>query len=117
MFNRVKALENKGVLKRYTVMLDSVKVGYDLTALILVKTEGNHLAEVEKEIAGAPCVVAVYELMGDYDAAVITKSKDIGDLNVFVKGILANRFVKRTVTSVALTVIKEDPQISVDARK
>ncbi len=117
VFNRVKALENRGVLKRYTVMLDSVKIGYDLTAITLVQTEGNHLAEVEKEIAKAPNVIAVYELMGDYDMAIVTRSRSIGELNLFLKDSLANRFVRRTYTSIALNVIKEDPQISLEISK
>ena len=105
------------MLKRYTVMLDSVKLGYDLTAITLVQTEGNHLAEVEKEIAKAPSVIAVYELMGDYDMAIITRTRSIGELNVFLKNFLVNRFVRRTYTSIALNVIKEDPQISLEVSK
>ncbi len=44
-----------------------------MTAIILMQSEGGHLDEIEKEIAKAPSVAAVYELMGDYDAAIITK--------------------------------------------
>lgn len=112
VFNRVKALENNGVLKGYTVMLDSVKVGYDLTAITLMQSESGHLAEVENEIAKAPNVIAVYELMGDYDAAIISKSKDLGDLNGFIKNVLANPFVRRTYTTIALNIVKENPQVS-----
>jgi len=94
------------------VVLDSLKVGYDLTAIILMQSEGGHLDEVENEIAKAPSVVAVYELMGDYDAAIITKFKDIQELNVFIKNVLANPYVRRTYTTIALNTVKEDPQIS-----
>jgi Lrp/AsnC family transcriptional regulator, regulator for asnA, asnC and gidA len=112
VFNRVKALESKGVLKGYTITLDSVKVGYELTAITLMQVEGGHLVETENEIAKTPHVVAVYELMGDYDAAIITKSRDIQELNIFIKTVLAHPYVRRTYTTIALNVIKEDPQIS-----
>lgn len=119
VFNRVKALESKGVLKGYTITLDSVKVGYELTAITLMQVEGGHLVQTENEIAKTPHVVAVYELMGDYDAAIITKSRDIQELNVFIKKVLAHPYVRRTYTTIALNVIKEDPQLSLiaDLRK
>ena len=36
-YNRVKNLEDKDILKGYTIMLDSAKLGYGLTALILIE--------------------------------------------------------------------------------
>jgi len=64
--------------------------------------------EVENEIAQASSVVAVYDITGDYDAAIITKFKDRMGLNDFVKNLLTNPHIKRTVTNIALNVIKED---------
>ena len=110
-FNHVKNLEKKGVLKGYTTELDSAKLGYSLTALILIQAEGGYLGEVENEISKAANVIAVYDITGDYDAAVITKFKDRTELNIFIKSLMATPHVKRTVTSVALDVIKEDFRI------
>ena len=50
-YNRVKNLEDRGILKGYTIMLDSAKLGYGLTALILIEAEGRFLPDVEKELA------------------------------------------------------------------
>jgi DNA-binding Lrp family transcriptional regulator len=107
-FNHVKNMEKSGVLKGYTTVLDSAKLGYSLTALILVQAEGGHIEEVEDEISQTANVVAVYDITGDYDIAVITKFRDRSDLNVFIKNLMSTPHVKRTVTSVALDVIKED---------
>jgi Lrp/AsnC family transcriptional regulator, regulator for asnA, asnC and gidA len=107
-FNRIKNLEKKGVLKGYTIILDSDKIGYSLTALILIQTEGGHLSEIEREISKAANVIAVYDITGDYDAAMITKFKDRTSLSVFIKNLMAIPHVKRTVTSVVLDVIKEE---------
>jgi DNA-binding Lrp family transcriptional regulator len=108
VFNHVKNLQKKGVLKGYTIILDWAKLGYSLTAIVLVQTEGKHITEVESEIAGSPNVIAVYDVTGDYDAVVISKFKDRNGLNVFIKGLLAMPFVKRTVTNVAFSSVKED---------
>ena len=107
-FNRVKNLEKTGVLKRYTAILDSVKLGYSLTAIIMVQAEGTYLTDIENEIAKTANVVAVYDITGDYDATVIAKFKDRAGLNAFIKNLLAIPHLKRTVTNVALNVIKED---------
>src|SRR3990172_12374250 len=111
-YNRVKNLETLGILKGYTVTLDSFKLGFGLTAIIMVQVEGGHLTEVEQEIAKNSNVIAIYDITGEYDAAVVTKFKDRASLNDFVKSLLATPYIKRTVTSVALDVIKEEYRIN-----
>lgn len=111
-YNRVKNLEAMGVLKGYTVTLDPFKLGFGLTAIIMVQVEGGHLTEVEQEIAKNTNVIAIYDITGEYDAAAITKFKDRLGLNDFVKSLLATPYVKRTVTSVALDIIKEEYRIN-----
>ena len=107
-FNHVKNLEKNGILKSYTVKIDPSKVGYSLTAIVLIQVEGGHLQEVEDKIANLPNVIAVYDVTGDYNAVVITKFKDGTDLNAFIKKLLSTPYIRRTVTNVALSVIKED---------
>jgi DNA-binding Lrp family transcriptional regulator len=104
-------LEKKGVLKSYTVILDLPELGYSLTAIIQIQAEGGHLVDVENKIAKTANVIAVYDVTGDYDAIVIAKFKDVGDLNTFIKNLLSIPHVRRTVTNVALSVIKEDFRI------
>jgi DNA-binding Lrp family transcriptional regulator len=113
-YNRVKHLEATGVLKGYTVVLDPVKLGYGLTAIIMIQVEGDHLTQVENEIAKTANVFAVYDITGDYDVAIVTKFKGRSDLNDFVKSLLAAPHVKRTVTNLALNIIKEDLQIKLN---
>jgi Lrp/AsnC family transcriptional regulator for asnA, asnC and gidA len=107
-FNRVRNLEKKGILKGYTAIVDSGKLGYSLTAIIMVQAEGTYLTDIENEIAKTANVVAVYDITGDYDATVIAKFKDRASLNAFIKNLLAVPHIKRTVTNVALNVIKEN---------
>ncbi|MEM2995138.1 MAG: Lrp/AsnC family transcriptional regulator [Candidatus Bathyarchaeia archaeon] len=106
--NRVKSLEERGVLKAYTVIVDPNKVGYSLTAVILIQAEGKHLLDVEQEIAKMNNVVSVYDITGDFDIIVTARFKDRESLNTFIKHLLTIPYVKRTVTNVALNVIKED---------
>jgi DNA-binding Lrp family transcriptional regulator len=107
-YNRIKNLESLGIIKGYTTVVDSGKLGFDLTAIILIQAAGKFLSDVETELANENCVIAIYDVTGDYDAAIITKFKDRLALNNFVKSLLANPHIKRTVTNLVLNVIKED---------
>jgi Lrp/AsnC family transcriptional regulator, regulator for asnA, asnC and gidA len=107
-YNRIKSLEALRILKDYTLIIDYARLGYVLTALIFVQAEGAHLKSVEKEIAEDTNVVAVYDVTGEFDAAVIAKFKDRNTLNIFIKRLAAMTHVKRTITNVSLNTVKED---------
>lgn len=113
VYNRIKKLEDKKVLKSYTVIVDPAKVGYDLAAVILIEAEGKHLLDVENEIAKMSNVVSVYDITGDFDIAIIARFKDRTGLNTFIKNLLKVPYVKKTVTNFALNVIKEDFRIKI----
>lgn len=113
-FNRIKNLERARILKGYTAIVDSAKIGYNLTVIIMVQAEGTFIADIENEIAEIANVVAVYDITGDYDATVIAKFKDRAGLNFFIKKLLTIPHIKRTVTNVALNIIKEDYGVEFD---
>ena len=112
-YNRVKSLEDKKILKGYTIMLDSAKLGYGLTALILIEAEGQFLPDVEKELAKLDEVICIYDITGDYDVAVVARFKDRLAWNNFIKSALKMPHVSRTVTNVVLNVVKEDFRVKV----
>ena len=112
-YNRVKNLEDNGILKGYTIMLDSAKLGYGLTALILIEAEGRYLPEVEKELAKLTEIMCIYDITGDYDIAVVARFRNRNTLNNFIKSTLKMAHVTRTVTNVVLNVVKEDFRVKI----
>jgi len=112
-YNRVKNLEDKGILKGYTIIVDPVKLGYSLTALILIQAEGQYILEVEKELAKLDEVICIYDITGDFDIAVVARFRSRDALNKFIKDTLKLPHVIRTVTNVALNVVKEDFRVKV----
>jgi DNA-binding Lrp family transcriptional regulator len=112
-YNHIKSLEEKGILKGYTVLVDPVKLGYAMTALILIQAEGAHLSDVESEVAKIDNVVSVYDITGDFDVAVTARFRDRAGLNDFIKKLLATPYVKRTVTNIILNVVKEDIRLKI----
>jgi len=112
-FNHIKSLEEKGIIKGYTVLVDPVKLGFTMTALVLIQAEGAHLSDVESEIAKYDNVVSVYDITGDFDVAVTARFRDRAGLNAFIKKLLAAPYVKRTVTNIILNVVKEDIRLKI----
>ncbi len=117
-YHRIKNLEKNGVIKNYSIMIDSTKIGYNLTALILIQAEGKHLLEVEDKIAKMNNAILIYDITGDFDIAVIARFKDREELNIFIKNLLAISYIKKTVTNVVLNIIKENlsPKIIQDSK-
>ncbi len=113
VYNRIKRLEEEGVFRAYTVMIDPTKIGYDLTAFILMQAEGPYLMEVERKIAQSDYVICIYDITGDFDIAVIARFKNRAMLNTFIKGMLRMPHITRTVTSVTLNIVKEDFRVKI----
>ena len=107
----IRKLEEKGILKGYTANIDPAKIGYAVTAIVFIQVEGGRLLDTENEIAKEDNVLAVYDITGEYDAALVTKFRDTSGLNDFIKRLLSMRYIKRTVTNVAFNIIKEDFKI------
>lgn len=105
---RMKKLENEGVIKGYSTLLDQEKLGYELTVVTEITVAKGRLLEVENEIARLPNVCCVYDVTGLIDAVIIAKFKNREELGKFTKRVLSLPYVERTNTHVVLTTIKED---------
>src|SRR3989338_3664540 len=112
VMNRMKAIEKAGMIIGYTARLNPVKIGLEITAVINVKVKGDQLIAVQQRIAKDSHICGVYDVTGDFDAIVIARFKNVRDLNSFVKKILAGEGIERTVTQIALNVIKEDFRVN-----
>ncbi|GAB6135989.1 Lrp/AsnC family transcriptional regulator [Thermococcus prieurii] len=114
VYNRIKKLEEEGVIRGYTPVLDYEKLGFGLTALIGIKAQGRKIAEIERKIAEKTRAMMVYDITGEFDIFVIAKFKDREDMNRFVKWLLSLDGVEKTNTSVAMQVVKEEPRLALE---
>jgi len=106
-FNRIKKLKEMGVIKKVTVSVDPMALGYEVTAAIHLNVEGPYLEEIEKQLAENPNILYLFDITGEYDVLAIARFKSVQELDRFIKSILKNPKVKRTITNVVLRVIKE----------
>lgn len=109
--NRIKRLREGGLIKSFSAIVDAEKLGFSLTAIVLMQVEGGKIVEVEEKLAASSSIIAVYDTTGEFDIIAIGKFRSREELNSFIKETLKIEAVKRTVTSIALNVVKEDLRI------
>ena len=107
VMHRIDNMEEEGVIKSYTATLNYEKVGYDIEVMIEVRISKGKLFEVEKKIATHPNVFGVYDLTGDFDAAILARFKSRRQMDNFLKKIQTYDFVERTNTRLILNIIKQ----------
>ena len=109
--NRVKRLEEEGIIERYIPVINKEKIGYDLTAIINVKLTHGKLIEVQEKISKDNHVSAVYDITGDWDSLIIAHFKDRRELNNFIKKILSMDYVERSNTQLVLNIVKNEKRV------
>ena len=112
---RIKKLEENGIIKKYTVVLDDKKLGKDITTFILITQdykEYDPKVIVSKEVANMKDVQEVFHLAGDEDLLIKVKTENISTLEELIIKINRLRGVGRTRTIIVLRTEKEDTSIS-----
>ena len=113
VINKVRRLENSGVIKGYIPVVSGEHFGLDLVAIIALRISKGKLLETQQKISEDRRVTAVYDITGEWDSLVIGSFKSRDDLNDFIKGVLSLPFVDRTVTHIVLNVVKEEKRVPV----
>ncbi|MFH0848870.1 MAG: Lrp/AsnC family transcriptional regulator [archaeon] len=109
---KTRRMEQNGIIKGYSAILDHEKIGYELTVVTQINVSKGKLVEIEKAIGKIPNVCAVYDVTGSTDAIAVAKFRNRKELSDFTKTLLAMPFVMRTNTHMVLTTIKEDHRLS-----
>jgi len=108
---RLKRLERIGVIRGYTAIIDYSAIGYEVNAITLIQVEGEKIEEIEEMLAKQPNVRGVFDITGEYDIALIISFKSVRDLDKFIKNLIRNPYIKRSMTSLIFRVIKDTPHV------
>ncbi|MDI3475167.1 MAG: Lrp/AsnC family transcriptional regulator, regulator for asnA, asnC and gidA [Thermococcaceae archaeon] len=101
---RVKALEEAGVIKQYTVVVDPAKLGYNLVSLTGVDTLPEKIFEVAYKLKEFDFVRSLYLSSGDHMIMAEIWARDGEDLS----DIISNKIGKiEGVTKVCPAIILE----------
>ena len=108
ILKRMKKLKEEKIIKKYSLLLDYSKIGYDIEVIIKLRISKGNLFKVEKKIAKEPNVLAIYDVTGAFDSIIIAKFKNTKAMDYFLKKIQTYDFIERTETVLVLNAIKEE---------
>lgn len=112
MLERVRRLEEKGLIEGYQAVLNPKKLGYNVDSIVLVtlgRHQGSGVEVFETEVLKIPEVRACYHVAGRYDYIVLISVCDIEHLGKLVKHKLGYMTgVERIETLLSLQTIKRD---------
>ena len=72
--NRLRKLENDGVILGYAPTLNADSVGWGMTVMAGLCIEKGKIMDVQKHISADHRVFAVYDVTGDWDSMVLALS-------------------------------------------
>jgi Lrp/AsnC family leucine-responsive transcriptional regulator len=118
MLERVRRLEEKGIIKGYRAVVDPKALGYTVQAMVMINLDRHQAGPIdvfEDKIRSVPEVKTCYHLTGQYDYVVHLVVQDIDHLGETVKHTLASiDGVEKQETFLALSVIKDDEGYSLE---
>ena len=107
--NRVKKLEERGIIKGYSVLLDHEKIGWELNVVIGLRIQKGRLIEIQEKIAKDNRIYGAYDVTGDFDSMILARAENRKDLDNLSKNVLSIEGVERSVTHLVLNTVKEIP--------
>lgn len=109
---RVRRLEERGVIRGYRAILDPVALGYQVQAMVMVtlnRHEAGSIDAFEESIKAVPEVKAGFHLTGQYDYMLHVVARDIDHLRELVtKNLAGLRGIEKQETFLVLSTVKED---------
>lgn len=113
VIERIKKLEESGVIRGYTVILDARKLGKDITAFIGVSI--NHpklIGKFENEIDHVEDVQECHHVIGEHTLLLKVKVDNTSALEELIRKIRSIEGVAHTETSVVLSTHAEGPRLA-----
>lgn len=86
-FRRLRALEERGVIRGYAARVDAEALGLGVTAYVSVRIAGDQFGrvrEIEQEIAASPQILECHAVSGDSDYLLKVVAHDLKSLSQFL---------------------------------
>lgn len=113
VLERIKKLEKKNVIKKYTTLINAKEVNKDLLAFIHVKATGPVVdLKTAKALARVPEVQEVYLVAGEDCFLVKVRVENAAALTKLLRTKIASiDSIRSTSTTIVLETVKENPEL------
>jgi|SRR5690625_4447241 DNA-binding Lrp family transcriptional regulator len=82
--DRIKSLKDKGVIEKFSVVINSEKIGKKVSAFFEVDVEPMKLQEVAQNLADNPNVASIYQMTGPSTLHTHVLVEDFTKLEAFI---------------------------------
>jgi DNA-binding Lrp family transcriptional regulator len=92
-YERIKHLEQKGIITKYVALVDRQKIGLNLLVycnIVLKEQSKKALLDFEKAISKVPEIIELISISGTYDYMLKIAATDVNAYNDFVMNVIAN---------------------------
>ena len=114
---RLRKLEERGIIRQYTVLVDPRRVGRDVTAFIFVGINGSHhYPEFRAQTARHPEVLECHSVTGQGSHLLKIRTDSTSTLEGLLAEIQAWPGVQWTTTSIVLSTVKETSALALGPR-
>ena len=104
--NRIRKLEDEGVLVGYTVLLRPDVETQRITAWMSITVDGNQTREVIAHLLGEPGVAGLHDTNGRWDLLAELRAAHLGELAAVLERVRLIRGIAATETSIHLQTYK-----------
>jgi DNA-binding Lrp family transcriptional regulator len=105
---RIKRLEKAGAIRGYSALLDYQQLGYDYIALTEVTAVKGRIFEAMQEISKLSGVVSIYEVTGQFDFMVLSRSRTRAEFSRLIHHFNTLENVSHTDTRVIFNIVREE---------
>lgn len=110
--DRLRKLEERGVIRHYTVVVDPRKLGLDVTAFIAVGMAGSQFyPEFRARVGEHPAVLECHSITGQGSHLLKIRTESTSGLEALLAEIQSWPGVQWTTTSIVLSTIKESSRV------
>ncbi len=117
-WNRVKKLEQAGVIRSRVALLDADKVGLPLEVFIIVRTDSHDphwLDRFSTAVRAMPEIQGVYRMTGDIDYLIRLRVADVKSYDAFYQRLIRKVKLSDVSASFVMEEIKDTSELAVAA--
>lgn len=112
---RLRKLEERGIIQHFTVVLDPKKLGRDVTAFIAVGINGSrYYPGFQERVAACPEILECHSVTGRGSHLLKIRTASTSALEELLAEVQSWPGVQWTTTSIVLSTIKETSRIELD---
>jgi Lrp/AsnC family transcriptional regulator for asnA, asnC and gidA len=110
VYSRIKRLIKRGLIKKFTVVVNEQLLGYNVDAIVGANVDSKRRASVMEELLGLEQVRSVHEVTGRFDLLIFVKTRNLDELHTLI----SNRFasiegITHTETFVEMSSKSREP--------